>query len=84
MAERSRPATPVTTALAAPPAAKIALDGLSGGGSYPHARPSLRTKKRVFVVQTFNLLSRTTARQNVALPLVYAKIGRAERRQMAE
>jgi putative ABC transport system ATP-binding protein len=48
------------------------------------ALASVRNKKIGFVFQTFNLLSRTTALQNVELPLVYAKIGRAERRQMAE
>ena len=45
---------------------------------------AVRNKKIGFVFQTFNLLARTTALQNVELPLVYAKIGRAERREMAE
>jgi len=45
---------------------------------------AVRNKKIGFVFQTFNLLSRTTALQNVELPLVYAKIGRVERREMAE
>jgi len=45
---------------------------------------AISNKKIGFVFQTFNLLARTTALQNVELPLVYAKITRAERRSLAE
>nr|WP_307846586.1 ABC transporter ATP-binding protein [Actinospica durhamensis] len=37
-----------------------------------------------FVFQSFQLLARTTARDNVALPLVYRGVGRAERRARAQ
>ena len=43
----------------------------------------LRNETIGFVFQSFHLLSRTTARDNVALPLVYRGIGRRERRARA-
>jgi putative ABC transport system ATP-binding protein len=44
----------------------------------------IRNQEIGFVFQTFNLLARTTAQQNVELPLVYGGVGRAERRRRAE
>ncbi|MDP6373800.1 MAG: ABC transporter ATP-binding protein [Vicinamibacterales bacterium] len=44
----------------------------------------VRNEEIGFVFQTFNLLARATALQNVELPLVYAGVGADERRSRAE
>ena len=47
-------------------------------------RASIRGSEIGFVFQTFNLMPRLTAVENVALPLVFAGVPRAERRERAE
>ncbi len=44
----------------------------------------IRNKEIGFVFQTFNLLPRSTALDNVALPLIYAGVGSAKRLERAE
>ncbi|WP_127505829.1 ABC transporter ATP-binding protein [Actinoplanes solisilvae] len=49
----------------------------------PAEMAKLRNETIGFVFQSFHLLARTTARDNVALPLVYRGVGRRERRARA-
>jgi putative ABC transport system ATP-binding protein len=49
----------------------------------PNEMAELRNSTIGFVFQSFHLLARTTAQDNVGLPLVYRGIGRRERRERA-
>jgi putative ABC transport system ATP-binding protein len=67
-----------------PSSGSYVLDGVPVETLNDDQLAAIRNRKIGFVFQTFNLLARTTALQNVELPLVYAKIPRAERRRLAE
>jgi putative ABC transport system ATP-binding protein len=67
-----------------PSAGHYLLDGIPVESMDDDELAAIRNKKIGFVFQTFNLLARTTALQNVELPLIYAKISKYERREMAE
>ncbi|WP_458189388.1 ABC transporter ATP-binding protein [Haladaptatus sp. NG-WS-4] len=47
-------------------------------------RTTVRGEEVGFVFQTFNLMPRLTARENVALPLIFQNISRSERRDRAD
>jgi macrolide transport system ATP-binding/permease protein len=53
------------------------LDGQEMSGLSPNQRALVRTEKLGFVFQNFNLLARTTALQNVVMPLDYSPHRRA-------
>ena len=67
-----------------PTAGQYILDATPVESMDDDALAAVRNKKIGFVFQTFNLLPRTTALQNVELPLVYAKIPRVERHALAQ
>ncbi len=70
-------------ALDRPTSGTYALDGIEVGTLDDDALASIRLKKLGFIFQGFNLLSRTSAIKNVALPLFYAGIPPRERERTA-
>jgi putative ABC transport system ATP-binding protein len=60
------------------------LNGREVAALDDNALAEIRNKEIGFIFQTFNLLARTNALQNVELPLIYAGLGRQERRKRAE
>lgn len=67
-----------------PTGGEYLLDGVSVADMEADELARIRNRMIGFVFQGFNLLPKTTALENVELPLLYAGVPRAERRKKAE
>lgn len=74
----------VASMLAQPSSGKIKLKGRDVTEYNEVERSRLRNQEIGFIFQQFNLLPRTSALDNVALPLLYAKVSRTERERRAK
>jgi putative ABC transport system ATP-binding protein len=66
-----------------PTQGRYLIDGEDVAGLDRDALARIRSRKIGFVFQTFNLLARTTALENVELPLLYANVSARDRRARA-
>ena len=66
-----------------PTSGRYLLEGREVSGLNRNALADVRNRTMGFVFQSFNLLARTSALENVELPLIYAGVPAAERRRRA-
>jgi putative ABC transport system ATP-binding protein len=67
-----------------PTSGSYSLDGIATEKMKDDELAGLRNRKIGFIFQQFNLLPRLTAIENVELPMIYAGIGKKERREKAQ
>ncbi len=67
-----------------PTSGKVTLEGKNVSQLSEEDLAKIRSQKIGFVFQTFNLIPRTTALDNVALPLIYAGIDLKKRKKLSQ
>lgn len=73
----------VIGALDLPTAGQYTLDGVDMFDAHEDDLSAIRNRKIGFVFQTYNLIARMTSLHNVELPMLYAGVGKRERRERA-
>jgi putative ABC transport system ATP-binding protein len=66
-----------------PTSGQYFLEGRDVAGLNSDEQADVRSRRLGFVFQSYNLLARTTAVENVELPMIYAGVPEAERRRRA-
>lgn len=67
-----------------PTSGTYSLEGQMVADMSEYQLADIRNQRIGFVFQTFNLIPRTTVFHNVELPMIYAGVGKGERRKRAE
>src|SRR6187399_3486269 len=67
-----------------PTSGTYSLEGQMVADMSEYQLADIRNQRIGFVFQTFNLIPRTTVFHNVELPMIYAGVGKGERRSRAE
>jgi putative ABC transport system ATP-binding protein len=73
----------ITGLLDNPTSGQYFFEGTDVSNLDADARADIRSRRLGFVFQSYNLLSRTSALENVELPMVYAGVPEAERKAIA-
>jgi putative ABC transport system ATP-binding protein len=73
----------ITGLLDVPTSGTYEFEGVDVANLTPDERADIRSRRLGFVFQAYNLLPRTSALENVELPMVYAGVPEHERRRIA-